>query len=90
MWFCLFSGQETHKNVKIQLSDCYYTVSGVKFFFIFSCLSLSGHFWVPFYISWNVFLNCTFSYLEKQAFLQRTDERQFDIERDMRKGTRGK
>lgn len=29
-------------------------------------------------------------YLEKQAFLQRTDERQFDIERDMRKGTRRK
>ncbi|XP_068721726.1 craniofacial development protein 1-like isoform X1 [Montipora capricornis] len=29
-------------------------------------------------------------YLEKQAFLQRTDERQFDIERDVRKGTRRK
>lgn len=29
-------------------------------------------------------------YLEKQAFLQRADERQFEIEKDMRKGTRRK
>lgn len=27
-------------------------------------------------------------YLEKQAFLQRTDERQFERERDMRQGKR--